>query len=357
MEDRDFMALALKLARRGAGWVSPNPMVGAVVVDGEGRIMAKGYHRRFGDLHAEREVLKRLNWKAPGATMYVNLEPCCHYGKTPPCTEAIIHAGIKRVVVGTLDPNPLVAGKGIGILRSAGIQVEVGVLEEECRDLNRAFFKWVTTGLPWVILKWAQSLDGSIATASGHSQWISGPQALRHTHRLRAESDAILIGRETAALDNPRLTVRLVKGKNPLRVVLDTSLSLPMDLNLFTTPPPTLIFTSEEKRGKIAALRERGIEVIALRDADGKIPLKAALRELGKKGIAQLLVEGGGKVITSFLKEGLADEIYIFIAPIFLGVGRSPVRDLGLRSVKQAMKLKKVTYKRIGQDLLLRGRL
>ena len=356
-QDERFMALALRLARKGAGWVSPNPMVGAVIVDREGRILAKGYHRRFGGLHAEREALKKLNWKAPGATMYVTLEPCCHYGKTPPCTEAIIQAGIKRVVVGTLDPNPLVAGKGVKILEEAGIQVDTGVLEEACRELNRAFFKWVTTGLPWVLLKWAQSIDGTIATASGHSQWISGPAALKYAHRLRALSDAVLVGRKTAAIDNPRLTVRLMKGKDPLRVVLDTHLSLPLDRELFTTPPPTLIFTLAQDPKKTELLKRRGVEVVVLEGDTGKIPIKSVLEELGRRQVAQLLVEGGGGVITSFLKQGLADEIHVIVAPIILGEGRPPVGNLNLERVDQGIRLDRVTYKKLGRDLLITGRI
>ena len=355
--DEEFMALALKLARRGTGWVSPNPMVGAVVVDGEGRILARGYHRRYGDLHAEREALKKLGWKAPGATMYVTLEPCCHHGKTPPCTEAIIQAGIARVVVGTLDPNPLVGGKGVEALRLAGIQVEVGVLEEECRDLNRAFFKWITTGLPWVVLKWAQSLDGTMATASGHSHWISGPEALRYAHRLRAESDAVLVGRETAALDDPRLTVRLVKGRDPLRVVLDARLSLPLDLKVFSVPPPTLVFAMEAPLDKRFALEEKGVEVVTLGEVGDRIPLRRVLEELGRRQVSRLLVEGGGRVITSFLKEGLADEVQVILAPLLLGQGRSPVGDLGLERVDQGLRLEKVSYRRMGKDILVAARL
>ena len=355
--DEGFMAQALKLARKGAGWVSPNPMVGAVVVDQKGRILARGYHRRYGGLHAEREALKKLDWRAPGATMYVNLEPCCHYGKTPPCTQAIIQGGIRRVVVGTLDPNPLVAGKGVEALRSAGIEVEVGVLEEECRDLNRAFFKWVTTGIPWVVLKWAQSLDGTMATASGHSQWISGPEALKYAHALRAESDAVLVGRETVALDDSRLTVRLVKGRDPLRVVLDTTLSLPLDLKVFSPPPSTLVFTLGGDKGKMEALRERGVEVVVLEGEGRRISLEAVLKELGKRGVTQLLVEGGGGIITSFLRKSLADEIRVIVAPILLGKGRSPVGDLGLERVDQGVKLEKVVYRRLGRDLLVTGRI
>jgi diaminohydroxyphosphoribosylaminopyrimidine deaminase/5-amino-6-(5-phosphoribosylamino)uracil reductase len=354
--DERFMSLALRLAKKGAGWVSPNPMVGAVIVDGKGCVMASGYHKRYGGLHAEREALRRLDWKAPGATIYVTLEPCCHHGKTPPCTEAIIHAGIRRVVVGALDPNPLVGGKGMEILEEKGIQTDVGVMEEDCRNLNRAFFKWVTTGLPWVVLKWAQSLDGTIATTSGCSQWISGPEALRYVHRLRAESDAVLVGRETAVLDDPQLTVRLVKGRDPLRVVLDTHLSLPLNLRLFTVPPSTLVFTLSKDPSKLGALKDRGVEVVILESVNGGIPLEPVLRELGKRRVIQLMVEGGGRVITSFLKQGLADEVHAIVSPILLGDGRSPVGDLNLEKVDQGINLEKMNHKKLGRDLLVTGR-
>ena len=355
-KDEKFMALALALAKKGKGWVSPNPMVGTVVVDQEGCVLARGYHRRYGGLHAEREALKKLGWRALGATMYVNLEPCCHYGKTPPCTEAIIQAGIRRVVVGTLDPNPLVSGKGVETLSAAGIQVEVGVLAQECRELNRAFFKWVTSGFPWVTLKWAQSLDGTMATSLGHSQWISGPEALKYAHGLRAECDAVLVGRETVALDNPQLTVRLVKGKDPLRVVLDTRLSLSLDRKVFSPPPSTLVFTLGGDQDKFRALKDRGVDLVVLEGIQGRIPLEAVLGELGRREVTHLLVEGGGEVITSFLREELADEVRVVVAPILLGKGRLPVGDLGVERVDQGLKLEKVTHRRLGEDILIEGR-
>lgn len=355
--DKRFMAIALRLAKKGIGRVSPNPMVGAVITDQQGNILATGYHRRYGDLHAEREALKRLEWKAPGTIMYVNLEPCCHHGKTPPCTEAIIASGIKEVAIGTLDPNPLVTRKGVEILRGAGVRVKTGILEEECRELNKVYFKWITTGLPYVILKWAQSIDGRIATIRGDSRWISGQEALRYAHRLRARADAVLVGRETVDKDDPQLTVRLVKGRNPLRVILDSNLTLSLDRKAFSTPPSTLVFTLSKDQRKIEALRGRGIEVVVLESHRDQVSLKETLKVLGERGIAHLLVEGGGKVITSFLREKLADEIQAIVAPIILGEGRDAVRDLKCLLIDDSTRLKNMKIKRAGRDLIIGGRL
>ena len=347
--------MALALARRGLGRVSPNPMVGAVVVSPDGEILSRGYHRRYGGLHAEREALKRLNWKAPGTTLYVNLEPCCHYGKTPPCTEAIIEAGVSRVVVGMVDPNPLVAGKGIDILRSAGIEVTVGVLEEECRHLNRAFVHFVTTGRPWVLVKWAQSLDGRIAVASGDSQWISCQEALRFAHRLRAQADAVLVGRGTVERDDCQLTVRLVRGENPLRVVVDSRLSLSPERKIFSSEVDTLLYTLVDDEEKIAPFRERGVEVVSLAGAGERVPLTLVLDDLGRRGIANLLVEGGGSVITSILREGLANEVAVVVAPLILGKGVEAVGDLNVQKVAEGLKLSRVERRRFGADLMFRG--
>jgi diaminohydroxyphosphoribosylaminopyrimidine deaminase/5-amino-6-(5-phosphoribosylamino)uracil reductase len=234
------------------------------VVSPTGEVLAKGYHRNYGALHAEREALKRLGWRAPGASLYVNLEPCCHYGKTPPCTEAIIEAGLARVVVGMVDPNPLVSGKGIEVLRKAGIGVEVGLLEEECRHLNRAFVHFVATNRPWVLVKWAQSLDGRIAVASGDSQWISCRESLRFAHRLRAEADAVMVGRGTVERDDCQLTVRLLKGRNPLRVVVDSKLSLSPDKRVFSPEVPTVLYTVSDDVERMSSFRMKGVEVVVL---------------------------------------------------------------------------------------------
>ncbi len=358
-EDEKYMSRAIKLAQKGAGWVSPNPMVGAVIVNEEGKIVAEAYHKRFGDLHAERAALKKLNFKAKGSTLYVNLEPCCHYGKTPPCTEAIIKAGIKKVVVGMLDPNPLVNGKGVEILKRHGIEIKTGVLEDKCKELNRAFIKWVTEKIPYVTLKWAQSIDGRIATRSGDSQWISSEKALRFAHKLRAIYDAVLVGKTTVEKDDPELTVRLVKGKNPIRIVLDTHLTLKSDRKIFKVPPETLVFTASNDKQKIEKLQKKGVKVFKISTIgdENYLNLKEMLKILGEMGISSLLVEGGGKVHTQFLKEGLADEINVVIAPIIIGEGKQAIYDLGVTVIKEALKLENTTFKKLGKDLLFVGKL
>jgi len=346
--------MALALARRGAGRVSPNPMVGAVVVSPGGEVLAKGYHRRYGGLHAEREALKRLDWNAPGATLYVNLEPCCHHGKTPPCTDAILEAGVRRVVVGMVDPNPLVAGKGISILRKAGVEVATGVLEDESRHLNRAFVHFVTTGMPWVLVKWAQSLDGRIATAYGDSHWISCESSLKFAHSLRAEADAVMVGRETVERDDCQLTVRLVKGENPLRVVVDSQLTLSAGSRVFSPDAKTLLYTLSRDHERVSAFRERGVEVVCLR-GESRVPLGQVLRDLGQRGIANLLVEGGGDIFTSLLKQCLANEAAVVVAPVILGKGREAVRDLGIARVAHGVSVSQAETRRLGTDMLVRG--
>ncbi len=350
--DEYYMKRALALARRGQGFVSPNPMVGAVVVSPDGRILSEDYHPRYGDLHAERRALEKIDYRAEGCTLYVNLEPCCHYGKTPPCTEAIIRSGVKRVVVGVLDPNPAVSGKGVRILEEHGIEVRVGVCEDLCHRLNRGFFKWVRTKRPYVILKWAQSIDGRIATESGDSKWISCPVALRHAHRLRAFADAVLVGSGTVMVDDPLLTVRLVRGRNPLRVVLDGDLSLPLDRRIFSVPPATLVFSVRGDDGKVRELERRGVEVVFVPEADGGVDLDEVLRLLGERGVTNLLVEGGSKIHASFIRRGLFDEVQVIISPKIVGRGIGAVSLSGIGRIDESVRLKPVSLRRLGEDVL-----
>ena len=352
-EDAYFMKLALRLARRGAGWVSPNPMVGAVLVK-DGRVISTGYHRRYGGDHAEVDAIKRSKGPLKGATLYVNLEPCCHWGKTPPCTEAILRAGIEEVVVANLDPNPLVAGKGIEILRSHGIKVRVGVLEEEGRLLNRAYFKHYEEGLPLVTAKWAQSLDGRIATTTGDSKWISSEGSRRYAHRLRSLHDAVLVGIGTVLRDDPELTVRLVKGKNPLRVILDSRLSIPLEAKALKGEAKTLLATTEKASPeKEAILRQKGIEVIRI--GCERVDLFGLLKALAERKVLSVLVEGGREVLTEFFKKGFIDRVMVFVSPKIIGQGVEAIGDLGIREVGRAIELKSVRTLRIGQDLLLEG--
>jgi len=357
--DRRMTARALQLAKRGQGRVEPNPMVGCVLVRA-GRIVGEGWHRRFGGPHAEVEALRRAGARARGATAYVTLEPCCHHGKTPPCTDALLQAGVSRVVAAMVDPNPLVRGRGIRRLRKAGVQVDVGLLEDEARSVNRPFCTRIETGLPYVILKWAQSLDGRIATRTGQSKWISCEASRRRVHQLRARVDAILIGSGTALADDPMLTAREVPVRRiATRVVLDSRLRLPVSSRLVQTAGefPTLVFTSRRAltaRGRTAAsLERRGVEVVACPTGRTGIDLRAALRILGRRGATNVLVEGGSQILGAFRDARLTHETYVFVAPILLG-GVAAVPALGGTGASRVCNVGCSSHKivRCGSDLL-----
>lgn len=335
--------------------MSPNPLVGALIVK-DGEVIAEGYHRRFGGAHAEVEAIRRARGPVKGATLYVNLEPCCHWGKTPPCVEAILQSGIEEVVIGNIDPNPQVGGKGIQFLREHGLRVRTGVLEAEGRELNRAYFKYHEEGLPFVTLKYAQSLDGRIATSTGDSRWISSERARRFAHRLRAVHDAVLVGIGTVLADDPQLTVRMIKGRNPLRVIIDSHLRIPQEAKVLQGDAPTLIATaSVAPKEKAQALRQMGIEVVEV--GGERVELSRLLKELASRGVLSLLVEGGQGVITSFLREGLADEVVVIVAPLLIGRGVEAIGDLGVRTLKEAKTLRGVKLRRIGQDWILEAKL
>jgi diaminohydroxyphosphoribosylaminopyrimidine deaminase/5-amino-6-(5-phosphoribosylamino)uracil reductase len=357
--DETFMRRALRLARKGSGRVSPNPMVGALIVR-DGRIISEGFHRCCGENHAEIEAIRNAAEAVSGATFYITLEPCSHHGRTPPCIDALLAARPGRVVVGTADPNPLVSGRGIEALRAAGIETRVGVLEEACREQNEVFFKYIQTGIPFVTLKFAQTLDGRIATASGHSRWISSPPSRRFAHRLRSLHDAILVGAETVLRDDPELTCRLVRGKSPLRIVVDSRLRVRPDACIFkgTLPGCTIVAATarapEERRRRFA---ERGIEVWTIgEDPEGRVDLKELLGVLGKKGISSLLVEGGAAVITAFLRKRIADRLIAILAPRISGRGVEAVGDLGVRNMDDALPLSFQRIARRGDDLILEAR-
>jgi len=348
------MRLALRLARRGRGSTSPNPMVGAVIVR-DGRIIGRGYHRRCGDWHAEINALKSAREDTAGATIYINLEPCCHYGRTPPCVDALIRAGISRVVTGMLDPNPLVNGKSLELLRQRGIETSSGVLEEECRALNAAHIKYINTGLPLVTVKFAQTLDGRLAAAGGDSRGLSSAESLKFAHRLRSESDAVMVGSGTVLADDPRLTVRLVRGKNPVRVVLDSRLRLPAGARIFQeqAAAPTVVATTSGADGsKADELRAMGVEVLTVKEDRGGIDLRELLALLGQRHIASLLVEGGAGVITSLLSRGLADRVIAVIVPKILGKGIATVGELDITRVSRALPLTFTRTYRLGADLI-----
>jgi len=339
MTDEKYMQLALKLAARGRGYASPNPMVGAVIVKNS-RIIGQGYHQCCGENHAEVNAIQSATENVEGATLYVTLEPCCHHGKTPPCTDLIIRHKIGRVVIGVADVNPLVACQGINCLQSAGIEIKTGVLEAQCLDINEVFFHFMKTGLPFVTVKYAQTLDGRIATATGNSQWISSPASLKLAHQLRAEHDAILVGSGTVRHDNPTLTVRHVKGRNPLRIIMDSTLDTPIGANVMhnTAETPTWIVTTKNDADpRFAALQAAGAKLITVDpDEENHADLKKLLPILAKRNISSVLIEGGAQIITTALKNNLVNRLVAVIAPKIVGKGIEAIGDLDIRSLDDA---------------------
>ena len=358
MEDTNYMALAVSLAERGRGWTSPNPVVGAVLVK-EGRIIGQGWHRKRGGLHAEREALADCHESPAGATLYVTLEPCCHRGRQPPCTEAVLEAGISRVVVGSADPNPLVAGKGLELLRRNGVEVETGVLQRECDGLNPAFFHYITTKRPYVTMKYAMTLDGKIATRTGASQWITGEEARRRVHKDRHANAAIMAGAGTVLADDPLLTCRLEGGKKPLRVICDTRLRTPLDSRIVKTAEdvPTVLAVGPEAGSRAAPYEAAGCQVWTLPLKEGRVDLAALMDRLGEAETDSLLLEGGGTLNWAMLEAGLVQRVQAYIAPkLFGGVGaKSPVGGTGVELPSQAVQLANPAVTRIGADFLIEG--
>ena len=367
--DEQFMVQALRLAKRAYGQTSPNPMVGAVLVQ-DGEVLGRGWHHRAGAPHAEIEALAeaaRRQRSVSGATVYVTLEPCCTHGRTPPCTEALIRAGVRRVVVAAVDPNPRHAGQGLVRLREAGITVDSGVLEAESNRLNEAFNHWIVHRIPWVTAKSAMTLDGKIATASGQSKWITGPKSRAHAQRLRLGVDAVLVGVETVLADDPSLTVRTQPGfRRPawhpvkLRIILDTRARTPLESRLVSDDgrASTLIVVSElADPARIAALQAR-VTVIRAPEREGRIDLAWLMPELGRMGVLHLLVEGGGTVLASFFEAGLVHRIAFFYAPRILGgeESRRSVAGQGFRSLAEAQSLTDVESRRFGEDLFITAR-
>lgn len=360
-QDASFMRIALEEARKGQGRTAPNPCVGAVVVR-EGEIVGRGYHQRAGTPHAEVNALDDAGELAAGATLYVTLEPCNHTGRTPPCTRAILQAGIKRVVVGMNDPNPTVAGGGNAFLASRGIEVASGVLAEECTALNRAFAKHITTGLPWVVMKAGISLDGRISHGPGLAGRITGEASWLFTHRLRNTLDAILVGIGTALIDDPSLTTRLPaseSGRDPVRIVLDSHLRLPPRAKLLTqkSQAPTWIFCDGDAPGAAEeSLTRSGAVVFRVSTGDdGRLDCREIMARLGRNGITSVLVEGGAEVHASLLRAGLVDEVYVFVAPMFIGAqGTSLIAGDFLRSPHQ-FRLHDIGVRQLGEDVLIHG--
>lgn len=360
MTDEFYMRRALRLAIRGEKWVSPNPMVGAVIAK-ENRIIGEGYHKRFGDNHAEINAINNASETIAGAIFYITLEPCSHYGRTPPCVERLIACKPARVVIGTSDPNPLVSGRGIETLRNHGIETTVGILEKECRQLNERFFKFIKTKIPFVTLKFAQTLDGRIAGSTGHSRWISSASSLRFAHKLRSIHDAILVGAGTVLQDDPDLTVRLVRGRNPVRIVVDSRLRTPLKARILENQDKTktiIATTFQASREKRARLEEMGIEILPIgEDNNHRVNLAKLFAALGKRNISSILVEGGAEIITSALKDRLADRVIMIIAPKIMGKGIEAVGDLGSKIAADALRLSCKRVSRQGDDIIVDGKI
>lgn len=358
MTDQNYMLQAIQLAKQGEGWTNPNPMVGAVIVK-NGRIIGKGYHKKCGELHAERNAIASLTESAEGATIYVTLEPCCHYGKTPPCTEAIIEQKIKRVVIGSRDPNPKVSGKGIKMLQEAGIEVIEDFMREECDRLNPVFFHYITTKTPYVVMKYAMTLDGKIATKTGASKWITGEAARAEVQHMRHRYMGIMAGIGTVIADDPMLNVRVEGWKSPIRILCDSGLRIPLDGQIVKSAGKyrTIVAyaDSENTEAKRKRLHEMGVETICCPDENNQVDLKKLMKYLGEEGIDSILLEGGGTLNDSALRAGIVQEVQAFIAPkLFGGMNsKTPVEGIGVRFPSEAVKLKCTDICQIGEDILI----
>lgn len=356
MTDQNYMLQAIQLAKQGEGWTNPNPMVGAVIVK-NGRIIGKGYHKKCGELHAERNAIASLTESAEGATIYVTLEPCCHYGKTPPCTEAIIEQKIKRVVIGSRDPNPKVSGKGIKMLQEAGIEVIEDFMREECDRLNPVFFHYITTKTPYVVMKYAMTLDGKIATKTGASKWITGEAARAEVQHMRHRYMGIMAGIGTVIADDPMLNVRGEGWKSPIRILCDSGLRIPLDGQIVKSAGKyrTIVAyaDSENTEAKRKRLHEMGVETICCPDENNQVDLKKLMKYLGEEGIDSILLEGGGTLNDSALRAGIVQEVQAFIAPkLFGGMNsKTPVEGIGVRFPSEAVKLKCTDICQIGEDI------
>ena len=362
MADIKYMAMALGLAEKGRGGVNPNPLVGAVIVK-SGVIVGQGYHQVLAGNHAEIEALLKAGLKARGATMYVTLEPCRHFGRTPPCTREIIKAGIKKVVIATLDPNPLNNGRGLKELKENGIEIEKGLMEKEARRLNEKFFTYYEKKRPFISVKCAMTLDGKIATVTGASRWISGRKARDYVHRLRHEHDALMVGINTVRTDDPELTARL-PGKNlrkPCIIIADSRLSIPLEATVVKNARENKCIIATTSAGALGPkkkkLEKRGIEILAVKSRRGRVDLKDLIRRLAQRPIISLLVEGGGELIYSLLEEKMADKIFFFYSPKLLGGRTAPtaVEGNGITNLAKAIRVRDLTSSRIGEDLLITG--
>ncbi|MBZ0159981.1 MAG: bifunctional diaminohydroxyphosphoribosylaminopyrimidine deaminase/5-amino-6-(5-phosphoribosylamino)uracil reductase RibD [bacterium] len=359
-DDELFMRRALSLAVKGRGRTSPNPLVGAVVVR-DGCIISEGYHARAGGPHAEVVALEGTAGAVHGADLYVTLEPCCHHGRTPPCTARIIQAGIRRVVIPTFDPNPLVSGRGVQTLRAAGILVESGLLSEEAANLNETFTKFMTYRTPFVILKAAVSLDGKIATRTGDARWISGEQSREYVHGMRDQVDAVIVGMGTVRRDNPKLTTRLSEGgHDPIRVIVDGLGLLPLDAQVFQTGVDSqtwVAVAADTTSERIDTLERRGLAVLEAGGSHGRVCLKHLLKRLGEREVTSVMIEGGEGIFTSAIEEGIVDKFLLFVAPLLVGGKTAPslFGGAGVEEIGQALRLSRLRIGQLGEDLLIEG--
>ena len=350
---KKYMGIAINLAEKGKGFVSPNPLVGCIVVK-RGKIVGRGYHKKFGEAHAEINALKAAGKKAKNATMYVNIEPCSHWGKTSPCTEKIVESGIREVVVGMEDPNPVV--DGYKELKFRGLKTRIGILRKKAKKLNEAYVKYIKTKKPFVILKLAMSLDGKIATSTGDSKYITSMEARKYVHQLRSEADAVMVGINTVMRDDPMLDARLVKGKNPTKIVVDSTLKISERAKIFKDPSKVIIATTKKApKKKIYQLHQRGVRVLVLDLKTGLVDLKELMKELGKSGITPIIIEGGAELSGNAIKERIVDKILIFTAPKIIGNGLGPIKNLDIKKVNRAIKLKNIVTRNIGKDFLVEG--
>ncbi|KPU27459.1 riboflavin biosynthesis protein RibD [Caloranaerobacter sp. TR13] len=356
-----YMKRALELAEKGAGFVNPNPMVGCIIVKND-NIIGEGYHKYFGGNHAEVEALNSVVENPEDSIMYVTLEPCSHFGKTPPCVNRIISSGIKKVIIATLDPNPLVSGRGVEILKNNGIEVEIGILEDEAKKLNEIFIKYITTKVPFCLMKTAMTLDGKIATKFSDSKWITGKTSRQYVHKLRHRYSAIMVGINTVIVDDPQLTVRLknFKGKNPVRVIVDSRCKIPLDSKVVKgiTNAKTIVATTIlADKNKIKKLKDLGVEVLTAPTINGKVDLNYLMKKLGEMGIDSVLLEGGGTLNYSALKSNIVDKINFFIAPKIIGghLSKTPVDGDGVPFIKDSFCIDNITIHKLDEDIMIEG--
>ncbi|MDP6648216.1 MAG: bifunctional diaminohydroxyphosphoribosylaminopyrimidine deaminase/5-amino-6-(5-phosphoribosylamino)uracil reductase RibD [Candidatus Woesearchaeota archaeon] len=348
---KKYMDMTIKLAEKGRGLTSPNPMVGCIIVK-RGRIVGKGYHKKAGTEHAEILAMNDAGKKAINSTMYVNLEPCSHWGRTPPCTEKIVEAGVREVIIGMRDPNSHVDGHLE--LKFRGLKTKIGILEKQAKKLNEAYIKYVRTKKPFVIMKVAMSVDGKIATKTGNSKYITSRDARMYVHKLRSSVDAIMVGINTVLKDNPRLTPRLFKGKDPLKVVADSKLKIPKNCNLMKEPTQLIVATTNHASKKsITKLQQKGVRVIVTRSRKGMVDLEDLMKQLGRMEIMSVMIEGGSEINSSAILSGLVDKVYLFAAPKLIGNGLGAIGNLGIRKVNRAINLKHPETRKVGKDLLI----